>query len=104
MLRDILLGMLAALGLFSALWAVCGAFLLNRKGCILVHWLTPGAQIEGVLLHYRWLRELRLVKAPLLIVDTALSEAERQRIIRAHPHVEFCSPEALPSRLELENG
>ncbi len=104
MLGQIVLGTLAAFGAFCVLWAVFGLFLPNCKGGALVYLCSPGKSCDGIVLYCRWLRGLGLLKAPLLLVDSTAPPIERQRLFQRHPHLEFCSLEELPSRLELERN
>lgn len=88
-----ILGVLAAFGAFCALWAAFGWLLPVWRGCVLVCICKGQTEEARALLCWRWLRGLGLIKAPLLMVGSGLS---------ADPDVEFCTLEALPSRLEQE--
>ncbi len=87
-----ILGVLAAFGMFSALWAAFGWLLPKDKGCVLVCWGQPD---EGTRAWIGWLRGLGLLDAPLLVI----SEAEDGR-----EDWEICTGEALLSRLEWEKN
>lgn len=102
MLGYVLLGALAAFGLFSIIWGIVGSFLSCWRGCILVYFSRSGKAPGTPILCYRWLQGLGLIKSPLLIVGSNISPQVRQRLQRRHSNIEFCSPEELPSRLELE--
>lgn len=95
-----ILGVLAAFGAFCALWAAFGWLLPLWRGCALVCVCESGQDARQAAACYGWLHGLGLVKAPLLLVDTGLSDAERERLRHINP--EFCTLEALPSRLEQE--
>ena len=82
----VLIGILAAYGALSVLWASLGWLLPGMKGCVLVY---MGAPSEGIRRRYRWLRGLGLIDCPLLAVT---EEAETEDI-------EVCGPENLLSRL-----
>lgn len=87
------LGALAAFGLLGILWASLGWLLPAGKGCALV--CAEDAD-EGILSRYLWLRELGLLRCPLIIMSE--SESLYQKI----PGVERVSPGALISRLKEE--
>ena len=84
----VILGMLSAYGLLSALWAAFGWLLPGLRGCALV---CVGVPEEGTLNTVRWLKGLGLLTCPLLVVA---EEGE--------PDLEICSREDLVSRLEME--
>ena len=85
-----ILGFLAAFGAFSALWAAFGWLLPGLRGCAVVCWGRPEAEI---LIGYKWLRGLGLLRCPLLIVAEDGGE-----------DTEICSREELLSRLEWERN
>ena len=87
-----ILGVLAAFGLFCALWAVFGWLLPGLRGCALVFVGVPG---EMMLKKYRLLRDMGLLECPLL----AVAERETERT-----DIEICCREALLSRLEMERN
>lgn len=102
MLGYVILGVLAAFGFFCMLWAMGGLLLPRKRGGVLVFLCRPGLPADEAVLWDGWLRGLGFLKAPLLLVDSPLSPEQRQKLSSVHPHVEFCSLEELPSRLELE--
>ena len=87
------IGVLAAFGLLSVLWAVLGWLLPGGRGCAVV---CVDAPDEGILSRYCWLRDLGLLRCPLLI----LSEQEGE--YRHIQGLETVSPEELISRLKEE--
>ncbi len=102
MLGQIILGAAAAFGVFCVLWAIWGLFLPSWRGSVLVFLCPPHRSCDAVIVCYRWLRGLGMIRAPLLLVDSDLPDEERLRLVRHHPYLEFCSLEELPSRLERE--
>ena len=90
MVGYVIVGMLAAFGAFSALWAAFGWLLPGVRGCALVCFGVPE---EGTLHTVKWLKGLGLISCPLLIV----AEEGKER-----PDAEICSGEELLSRLEME--
>ena len=89
-----LIGMLAAFGLFSAVWALFGWLLPGGRGCALV---CMGFPDEGIRSRYRWLCGIGFLHCPLLIV----AEEELQL---PEGNMEICSREELLSRLEQEKN
>lgn len=102
MLGYICLGTLAAFGLLSGLWALFGWLLPGSRGSALLFLCRPGKDVSWVLARYRWLRDLGLIRGPLLIIGSSLSPQEQERIRQRHRDVEFWNPEELSSRLEQE--
>lgn len=92
----VIIGALAAFGLVCALWAALGWLLPGSTGAALVCLALPGEAEEAVARRYRWLRELGFFSGPLLLVR---QDAQAQP---PYPGMEFCEPEELLSRLELE--
>ena len=92
----IVVGTLAAMGLLSVLWVCFGWLLPGAKGGALVCVGSPDAALA---LRCRWLRELGLLKVPLIVVTTDCDQNQTQPTGRA---AELCSPEMLVSRLERE--
>ncbi len=93
------LGVLAAFGALCVLWAAFG-WLLPWRGCSVVCLYRSVEDARLASLCCGWLHGLGLIKAPLLLVGSGLSETEQARL--SHPYVEFCTPEALASKLEQE--
>ena len=98
MVGYILVGTLAAMGLLSVLWVCFGWLLPGGKGAALV---CVGWPEEGMTARCRWLRELGLLQLPMIIVTSDLERTQRQP---PGCPMEFCSPEALLSRLERERN
>ena len=89
----VLLGVLAAFGAFSAVWAILGWLLPGAGGCALV---CVGMPDEGIRSRYRWLRGMGLLNCPLIAV------AEETKAVGKE--TEICSREDLLARLEWERN
>ena len=100
----ILLTVLAAFGALCVLWALFGFLLPGQRGAALVCVCRPGNQEEAIIRHYGWLRDLGLLRAPLLLIDGGLTEEERARLLKCRQGVTICGPEELVSRLEQERN
>ena len=87
-----ILGTLAAFGLFCAAWTLFGWLLPGLKGWALV---CKGNPCEETFCRIKWLKAMGLLNCPLLIV------AETGEF---NPDVEICSGENLLSRLEMERN
>ncbi|MBQ9148635.1 MAG: hypothetical protein IJX69_03605 [Oscillospiraceae bacterium] len=98
----IIMGTLAAFGVFCALWTLFGALLPGRGAGVTVFPWTPEVRGHGFVLRRRIARELGLFADTLLIVDMGMTEEEKARLAGAGCWIEICRPEALSSRLELE--
>lgn len=88
-----MVGTLAAIGLLSVLWALCGWLLPGGRGCVLVCYGTPD---EGICSRYRWLRGTGLLSCPLVAVD-----AEQ---MPPGTDLEQCTGEQLVDRLKQERN
>ena len=100
----IVLSVLAAFGALCAVWALFGFLLPGQRGTVLVCLCRPGHGEEAVIRHYGWLRDLGLLRAPLLLIDGGLTEEERARLQKCRQGVEICGPEELFLRLEQERS
>jgi hypothetical protein len=96
----ILFGCLAFWGAVSVVWTVLG-WLLPKAPLILLYRCPHTHHPDGAIVRYCWLRSLGFVHGPLVIVGSC-SETEQEMLAGTYPGVEFCSPEDLPARLELE--
>jgi len=88
----IILGLLAAFGLLSALWAAFGWLLPGDGGWVMVRSGNPRPE---QLARIRWLKSLGLLTCPVLVLtETGEPEAD----------TEICSGKDLLSRLEWERN
>ena len=96
MVLYIVMGMLAAMGLLSALW-VCFGWLIadTRQGAV----VCVGWPREGLIARYRWLRDLGLLHCPMIIVT---EDSPGGKELPPGTGIEICSPDALWQRLERE--
>ena len=69
----ILLGMLAAFGALSGLWALFGWIMPWEGGGIMVCRCFPGMKESFFFKRYVFLREMGLLNCPLLVVDDGRS-------------------------------
>lgn len=90
MVMWIILGALAAFGALSVLWVLFGSLLIRHGGTVMVC-LHPDP--EQSIRHHRWLRDLGLIRCPMLVVGTAGEDG---------PGVEYIELAELPARLEQE--
>lgn len=94
------LAMLAAFGVFSALWALAGFFLPRQKGAVMVCLCRCPCDAQLAIRRYRWLNSLGLVRCQLIIMDGGLTEEERLRLMKHGWMIR--TPEELASGLEQE--
>lgn len=100
----IFLGSAAAFGVFCAIWVVFGWTMSGGEGGALVCRCRPGRSELPLIRRYIFLRELGLLRMPLLLLDCTLPEQELAQLRSKCAAIEICSPEALPARLELERN
>lgn len=100
----ILMGALAAFGLICALWTAAGWLLPGSRGGAVILLCRPGLKEAPAVRRYGWLRDLGLLREPILLVDCGLTEEEKQHLSRLGRCVEFCSLETMGSRLEVERN
>ena len=86
-----ILGMLAAFGVVSLLWAAFGWLLREEQGWILVRFGMPEKEI---LTKFKLLRGLGILEVPLVAVA--------EQPVQGPAEIEICSREDLLSRLEWE--
>ncbi len=95
MFWQILLSLLAAVGLLCVLWVLFGFLLpVCREGWLLYPGRTGKLTFVPV---YCWLRGLGLLRLPLILADYDLSEGERAWLHRRD--ILTCSPEELARKL-----
>lgn len=96
MVLFICLGTLAAFGFLCCVYCVAGLFLSDDRRPMLICLLPQGHLPDGAIARYRLLKDLGLVRGPLLVIGTAPSKAA--------PDIEYCSLQDIPTRLELERN
>ncbi len=90
----ILLGLLAAFGAFSALWALFGWLLPGGRQGMLI---SIGDPKRSVVRRYLWLRSMGLLSCPLILVEPECGDAG---YLNAQG-IEICTPEELTVRLGI---
>jgi len=100
----IFLGAAAAYGVFCAVWALFGWIISGGEGGALVCRCRPGRSELPLIRRYILLKELGLIRMPLLLLDCALPEQELARLRGKCRTIEICSLQDLPARLELERN
>lgn len=100
----IILAVLAAFGALSIIWVLFGFLLPGQRGTAMVYLCREDGIEEQILRHYGWLRDLGLVRCPLLLIDCGMTDEERTRLLKNKQGVEICTMEELSSRLEQERN
>ena len=85
---------LAAIGALCGMWVAFGFLLAVPKGTVMVC-LTP-RDAEAAVRHHGWLRELGLIRCPLILVDT-----EEDPWVQ-YSDVGCCAMDQIGKRLEQE--
>ena len=67
-----LLGMLAAFGALSGLWALFGALWAPKGGAVVVCFDADALR------HHRWLKEMGLIRCPILWVEVSEGKIEQR--------------------------
>ena len=70
------MGTLAAFGLICAVWAAFGWLIPGNRGGATVCLCRPGLAERSTLRRYVWLRDMGLLRDPILLVDCGLSEGD----------------------------
>ena len=84
----VLLGFFAAVGVLSLLWLCAGLFLPDEKKQP-VAICCPQNGTLTLLRRYRWLRELGLVRCPIVLLDSDLSLQEQKTLAQHYPCISF---------------
>ena len=92
----VILALMAAFGIWCAAFLLFGWLFSEDDRAIMICLLPEDRFPDGIITRFRWLREMGLVRPPLLIVS--------QPIQPEQPDVEYCSLQDLPARLELERN
>ena len=96
----IVLGVLAAFGALCALWALFGILLPRQCGAVTVCLCRGDGAEEHLIRRHRWLRDMGLIRDPLILLDGGLSEDEKRRLTRQG--LTLCDMVELSARLEQE--
>ncbi len=97
----VIVGVLAAFGALCILWVLFGALLTRPRGDALVCFCGEGRE-ERIIRRYRWLRDLGLVKCPLVLLDSGLPLWQRQQLMQKCGAVRFYTTEKWIKLLEQE--
>ena len=100
MAMDIIVAVFAAFGLLFALWSLFGFLLPGQKGAVMVIY-ADGTEPENAVRYYCWLRDMGLLRGPLIVVDGGLTDRQHQMLLRRHG-IEICDPQELTCRIEQE--
>lgn len=84
----IVLVILAAFGLLCALWVCLGFLLPGQKGVVMVY-RCRGESVDALVRRYRWLRDVGLIRCPLIIIDDGMSDKQR-KLLENRPGVRVC--------------
>lgn len=90
----IVLTVLAGFGALCVLWAIFGAWLPGYRGTVMICLCRCGEE-EAVIRRYRWLRGMGLLRCPLVLVGSTLSQEELHRLRKhdmdIHTLAELCA-------------
>ncbi len=86
----VILGVLAAFGALCILWVLFGT-LLPHPGGRLVY--TCDGREEAAVRRYLWLRDLGLLRCPLVLIGSSLPGKRRQQIAIKCRSIIFYTPE-----------
>lgn len=96
MVWQLLLTVLAAWGLLSALWAGFGWLLSGSRPATLVL-LCPKKDTDGILARLRWLDRMGLLRCRIILTGCDQTDLPQQ-----YENTEFCTLAALSARIEAE--
>ena len=94
----ILMGSLAAFGVCCALWVLFGWHSAGTKGWVAVCWNRAAVK------RCCWLRDLGLLRGPIIAVEEAFSEQDLQLMKRTVVGITICSLQGLPDILKMERN
>lgn len=102
MIWNLCIGVLAAFGLLCMLWSLLGWLIPGSRGGVLVCVGKSGFTEDAFFRRVCFLRDLGLLRLPMIVVDQQMKEPERKKLIHMYGEIELCSWEQLPELLELE--
>lgn len=97
----ILILILAGVGILSGLWLMLGVFFSGGRGGQLVCVCRPGGAELSFVRRMRLLRELELLRCPMVLIDRGMDE-EVRALAEASGYFTICTPEDFLRGLELE--
>ena len=86
----IVLVVFAAFGLLCALWACFGFLLPGQEGVVMVY-RCRGENVDALVRRYRWLRDVGLIRCPLIIIDEGMTMQQRQ-MLENRAGIRVCDP------------
>lgn len=89
----VLLGVLAAFGLFCTFWVMLGWLLPGSRRCNLVLLCSPREE-AALLRRLLWLRELGLLRCGIWLSGRGLTSHQRHHIQLKYSTIEFYDPES----------
>ena len=92
MMLYVLLGLLAAFGLFCVLWVIFGFLLPGSRRCTVILLCNPSDE-AAMLSRLLWLREMSLLRCKVLLSGRGIAARQRAQIRKKYHFVEFCDPE-----------
>lgn len=92
MILYVLLGLLAAFGLFCMIWVLFGLLLPGSRRCTVILLCSPKDE-AALLSRLLWLRETGLLRCKMLLSGRGIPDRQRAQIKKKYPIVEFCDPE-----------
>ena len=92
MILYVLLGLLAAFGLFCVIWVLFGFLLPGSRRCSVILLCSPKDE-AAILCRLLWLREIGLLRCKVLLSGRGLTTRQRAQILRKYSFIEFCDPE-----------
>lgn len=102
----VIIGFFAAVGFLFLLWLLYGAC-VPKNSAEVVTVLCQSGRERQLLRRYRWLRDLGLIRSPIVLVGSDLSAQEQSELVQNFPGVSFMSPaqwqEEMKERLDA-NG
>ncbi len=101
MIGFVILGTLAAFGALCAVWALWGLLLPGARGGVLVCLCCRGGE-EAMVRRYGWLRDLGLLRCPMVLLDSSLAENTQQAIMQMCPGIRFMTLAEFTAGLQEE--
>ena len=100
----VVLGVLAAFGALCAVYVAAVACFPKLLGAALVCRGQSQKQELACISRHRRLYELGLLKCPLIVVESTLSEKEQQLFAKKHPYLVFYTRAQYAARFSGENS
>ncbi len=98
----VILGTLAAFGVLCIAWLLLGILLPRPRGGVLVYAAGEGEDV--ILRRYFWLRDLGLLRCPLVMLDSQFSPHRKEKITEKCPSVRFYTTEQWIEEIENIDG